>query len=104
MKTLLDTNVLVAAVSGRHTHHAQAFPLLEREQQRQDEGFVSAHSRIVATPSSPVCPFAPGPPSKLVEVRRCQGPMRAANGVEQQFHQLLRVPFGGVLFGAEFPP
>lgn len=44
MKIFLDTNVLVAAVSGRHTHHAQAFPLLARVQQGKDEGFVSAHS------------------------------------------------------------
>ena len=44
MRILLDTNVLVAAVSGGHTHHAQAFPLLERVQQGKDEGFVSAHS------------------------------------------------------------
>ena len=44
MKIFLDTNVLVAAVCGGHTHHKRAFPLLERVQEKEDEGFVSAHS------------------------------------------------------------
>ncbi len=44
MKVFFDTHVLVAAVSGSHTKHAQAFPLLERVQSGKDEGFLSAHS------------------------------------------------------------
>jgi predicted nucleic acid-binding protein len=44
MRVLLDTSLLVAAVIAKHDSHARAFPVLERVQNRKDEGFVAAHS------------------------------------------------------------
>ena len=44
MKVLLDTSVLIAAVIAKHDSHAKAFLILERVQNRKDEGFVAAHS------------------------------------------------------------
>ena len=44
MKVFLDTSVLVAAVVTKHDHHSRAFPILDRVQNRKDEGHVSGHS------------------------------------------------------------
>lgn len=44
MKVLLDTSILIAAVLAKHDSHAKAFPILERVQNRKDQGFVAAHS------------------------------------------------------------
>jgi len=44
VKDLLDTSVLIAAVIAKHDSHAEAFPVLERVQNENDEGFVAAHS------------------------------------------------------------
>jgi predicted nucleic acid-binding protein len=44
MKVFLDTSVLVAAVVQKHESHARAFAVLDRVQNKKDEGFISAHS------------------------------------------------------------
>jgi len=44
MKVLLDTSVLIAAVIAKHDSHTKAFTILERVQNRKEEGFVAAHS------------------------------------------------------------
>jgi len=44
MRVFLDTSVLVAAVVTKHEHHARAFHVLDRVQNRRDEGHISGHS------------------------------------------------------------
>jgi predicted nucleic acid-binding protein len=44
MKIFLDTSVLVAAVVEKHESNERAFRILDRVQNSQDEGYVSAHS------------------------------------------------------------
>ncbi len=44
MRVFLDTSVLVAAVVTKHEHHGRAFELLDRVQNRKDEGHVSGHT------------------------------------------------------------
>jgi predicted nucleic acid-binding protein len=46
MRTLLDTNVLIASIVQLHESHTRAFPLLARVQDGADEGFVAAHSLV----------------------------------------------------------
>jgi predicted nucleic acid-binding protein len=43
MKIFLDTSVLVAALIQKHVAHERAFKVLERVQNGNDEGFISAH-------------------------------------------------------------
>lgn len=44
MKSLLDTSVLVAAVIQSHVFHQRALAVLQRVQNGQEEGVVSAHT------------------------------------------------------------
>src|SRR5271168_2381187 len=44
MKVFLDTSVLVSAVLKQHVDHERSFAVLERVQNKQDEGIISAHS------------------------------------------------------------
>ena len=46
MTVFLDTNVVVASVSELHEHHERSFPILQRVQNKHDEGYVSAHSLL----------------------------------------------------------
>src|ERR1043165_9179495 len=44
MKIFCDTNVIVAASSAQHPHHASARSVIERVKKGKDEGFAAAHS------------------------------------------------------------
>ncbi|HTV43271.1 MAG TPA: PIN domain-containing protein [Candidatus Sulfotelmatobacter sp.] len=44
MNVFADTSVLVSAVIKQHTAHERAFAVLERVQNKKDEGVISAHS------------------------------------------------------------
>src|SRR5512140_2610590 len=44
MKVFLDTSVLVSAVVKQHAFHERSFAVLDRIQNKKDEGMVSAHS------------------------------------------------------------
>lgn len=44
MRVFLDTSVLVAAVVHNHEGHGRALALLDRVQNKKDEGIISAHT------------------------------------------------------------
>jgi predicted nucleic acid-binding protein len=44
VKVFLDTSVLIAAVVQNHESHKKSFAILDRVQNRHEDGFVSAHS------------------------------------------------------------
>ena len=44
MDIFFDTNVLVAASVQSHPHHAQSWSTLQRVANKEDRGFISAHS------------------------------------------------------------
>jgi predicted nucleic acid-binding protein len=44
VKVFCDTNIVIAACLGGHSHHEQARPVLERIKAGKDTGFVAAHT------------------------------------------------------------
>jgi len=70
VKVFLDTSVLVASVVQKHENHARAHAVLDRVQNGEDEGFVSAHSLAeiyaVLTESPP--PFRHSPEQALLSI------------------------------------
>ncbi len=70
MKVFLDTSVVVASVVQEHENHARAYAVLDRVQNGEDEGFVSAHSLAeiycVLTKSPP--PFRHSPEQALLSI------------------------------------
>jgi predicted nucleic acid-binding protein len=70
VKVLLDTSVLVAAVIAKHDSHAKAFPILDRVQNRKDEGFVAAHglAEMYAILTKLPPPFRHSPEQALLSI------------------------------------
>jgi predicted nucleic acid-binding protein len=70
MKVFLDTSVLIAAVIQKHAAHERAFAVLERVQEGEDEGFVSAHSlaEVYANLTKLPPPFRHSPEQALLSV------------------------------------
>src|SRR4051794_13625087 len=70
MKIFLDTNVLIAAVSGGHTHHSPTFSLFARGEGGKEEGFVSAHSlaEMYAILTKLPAPFRHSPEQALLSM------------------------------------
>lgn len=70
MKIFLDTSVLVAAVIQQHESHARSFRILERVQNKKDEGFVSGHSlaEMYAVLTRAPQPFRHSPEQALLSI------------------------------------
>ena len=70
MKVFLDTSVLVASVVQKHESHARAHAVLDRVQNGEDEGFVSAHSlaEMYAVLTKSPLPFRHSPEQALLSI------------------------------------
>jgi predicted nucleic acid-binding protein len=70
MKVLLDTSVLVSAVTQKHADHRRSFAALERVHDGKDEGVVAAHSlaEMYAVLTTLPPPFRHSPEQALFSV------------------------------------
>jgi predicted nucleic acid-binding protein len=70
MKIFLDTSVLLASVLEKHVSHSRAFAVLDRVQNKRDEGFISAHSlaEMYCTLTKLPVPFRHSPEQALLSI------------------------------------
>lgn len=102
MRVFLDTNVLVAAVIKQHIDHERSFAVVERVQNRKDEGAVSAHSlaEMYAVMTKLPAPYRHTPEQALLSIEEnVLKHFKTVNFTANDYASLLRESAGSGIQG-----